>query len=424
MLITIDFETYYDKAYSLSKLTTEEYIRDDRFEIIGMSIKEDDTEPIWVTGTKDVLSKYLRRYKWKDTFILAHNTLFDGAILSWHFGVAPKGWLDTLCMARALHGVDVGGSLKALAERYNIGVKGSEVVAALGKRRDDFTPAELAAYGEYCCNDAELTHKLFNILLQRFPQQELKIIDATLCMFIDPELELDISKLEGHLQDVKHKKEELLGKANTERKTLMSNDQFAELLKSFDIDPPRKTSARTGKEAWAFAKTDEEFKTLLEHPDYRVQAVVAARLGTKTTIEETRTQRFIDIASRGKLPVPLKYYGARTGRWAACVVADTLVTVYDMTKGVVEKPIVDVLADDLIWDGLAFVEHGGVVFNGYEEVITYDGITGTSEHIVFTEDGSKSLFEAMQGSYRITASPNPTKDDVDAARLITVKLKR
>jgi DNA polymerase len=78
---------------------------------------------------------------------------------------------------------------------------------------------------------------------------------------------------------------------------------------------PRKVSARTKKETWAFAKTDEAFKALSEHPDPRVQALVAARLGTKTTLEETRTQRFIDISMRGKLPVPIKYYAAHTGRW-------------------------------------------------------------------------------------------------------------
>jgi DNA polymerase len=54
---------------------------------------------------------------------------------------------------------------------------------------------------------------------------------------------------------------------------------------------------------------------LLEHPDLRVQAVVAARLGVKTTIEESRTERFIGIGKRGPLPVPLKYYAAHTGRW-------------------------------------------------------------------------------------------------------------
>ena len=43
--------------------------------------------------------------------------------------------------------------------------------------------------------------------------------------------------------------------------------------------------------------------------------MVSARLGNKSTLEETRTQRFIDIAKRGRLPVPIKYYAAHTGRW-------------------------------------------------------------------------------------------------------------
>ena len=76
-----------------------------------------------------------------------------------------------------------------------------------------------------------------------------------------------------------------------------------------------KISATTGKETYAFAKTDEGLKELLDHPDELVQAVVAARLGTKSTLEETRTERFIDIAKRGSLPVPLRYYAAHTGRW-------------------------------------------------------------------------------------------------------------
>ena len=78
---------------------------------------------------------------------------------------------------------------------------------------------------------------------------------------------------------------------------------------------PTKISPTTGKETYAFAKTDEEFKDLLSHPDPYVQTIVAARLGVKSTIEETRTERFLNIASRGPLPIPLRYYAAHTGRW-------------------------------------------------------------------------------------------------------------
>lgn len=311
-LVTLDFETYYDKAYSLSKMTTEEYIRDDRFEVIGVGIKIDDEDAYWVSEN---IAEELKKIDWTNAAVLCHNTMFDGAILNWHYGVKPKAWLDTLCMARAIHGVDVGGSLKALAERYALGEKGTEVLNALGKRHADFSAVDLHKYGSYCINDVNLTRDLFDRIAQGFPRQELKVIDITLRMFIEPTLELNLPLLEDHLETVKDKKAKLLAAADADRESLMSNDKFAELLIGLGVDPPTKTSPRTGKPTWAFAKTDEEFKALLEHSDPRVQTLVGARLGTKTTLEETRTQRFIDIARRGALPVPIKYYAAHTGRW-------------------------------------------------------------------------------------------------------------
>jgi DNA polymerase len=100
------------------------------------------------------------------------------------------------------------------------------------------------------------------------------------------------------------------------KKLLMSNDKFATLLRSYGVEPPTKISHTTGKVAYAFAKVDEGLKALQESTDERVQTIVAARLGNKSTLEETRTQRFIEMAQRGKFPVPLRYYGAHSGRWS------------------------------------------------------------------------------------------------------------
>ena len=317
-IITIDFETYYDKAFSLSKLTTEQYIRSQYFEVIGAAIKLNDLETVWVSGTFNELKDYMcKNYNWEEAAVLAHNTLFDGAILSWVFNIHPKLYLDTLCMARALHGVEAGGSLKALASMYDIGEKGDEVMNALGKRRADFTKEELSRYGDYCVNDVELTYRLFNIFRRnrKFPERELKIIDMTLRMFIDPVLELDWMRLEGHLESLKLQKDKLLEECGVDKGSLMSNPKFAVALQTLGVTPPTKTSVRTGKEAFAFAKNDEGFKALQEHEDSRVQALHAARVGLKSTLEETRTERFLDIAMRGTLPVPIKYYAAHTGRW-------------------------------------------------------------------------------------------------------------
>jgi len=315
-IITIDFETYYDKQFSLSKLTTEEYIRHKYFEVIGVSVKLNDDSTQWYTGDKQEVEGFLRQFPWGDSMAVAHNSMFDMAILSWVFNIRPKRIADTLSMARALHSLEVGGSLKALAEYYGLGEKGTEVLNAIGKRREDFTEEEMTRYGEYCVNDVELTYRLFHCLIkQGFPLSELKLIDLTLRMFTEPVLQVGRELLEDHLSEIQTIKAEWLHKAEVERKQIMSNKQFAELLIGNGAIPPKKISATTGKETFAFAKTDEEFKALLEHENPIVQILVGARLGVKSTIEETRTQRFIDIAGRGSLPIPLRYYAAHTGRW-------------------------------------------------------------------------------------------------------------
>ena len=175
---------------------------------------------------------------------------------------------------------------------------------------------ELNRYGDYCINDVELTYKLFGIMSKGFPRHELKVIDTTLRMFIHPMLDLDVGLLEQHLEDIKDRKDELMVKAGiTDKKQLMSGDKFAQLLIDLHVVPPTKISPTTGKVVYAFAKTDEAFQELAEHWNVDVQALVAARLGNKSTLEETRTQRFIDISKRGILPVPVRYYAAHTGRW-------------------------------------------------------------------------------------------------------------
>ncbi len=328
-LVTLDFETFYDNKIKLGfkYQTTEEYVRDSLFEVIGVVVKIDDGPEEWFSGTHDEIKEYLLKIDWSNAAALCHNTLFDGCILSWHYGIKPAFLFDTLSMARAIHGVDAGGSLAKLAERYKLGVKGDEVVAAEGKRRKDFSPEELRRYGEYCKNDVGLTFKLFQMLASATPEDEFELIDMTLRMFTEPVFEVNDALLQNRLAEVQQEKSDLLKglmeklKCDTEeavRKKLASNKQFAMLLKEYGVEPPMKVSKTTGKDTYALAKNDEGFLALTEHEDPFIQQLCAVRLGTKSTIEESRIERFIDIGKRneGKLPIPLKYYGAHTGRWA------------------------------------------------------------------------------------------------------------
>jgi DNA polymerase I-like protein with 3'-5' exonuclease and polymerase domains len=326
-LITLDFETYYDKEFSLRRLTTEEYIRDKRFETIGVAVKVDDQPAVWKSGTCEELKPFLMQFDWANSAVLCHNMQFDGAILSWKFGILPYIYMDTLCMARAVHGVDSPASLMALVERYKLGAKGTEVDDAMGKYITGFTLSELEQYGQYCVNDVEITKKLFDVLSKDFPLNELKLIDMTLRMYTNPVLEVDDALLMERLDEVRSEKSVLLQslmerlKCEDEesvRKKLASNKQFAGLLVEFGVPPPMKVSKTTGKDTFALAKNDEGFIALTEHEDTFIQQLCAVRLGTKSTIEESRIERFIDIGARnkGKLPIPLKYYGAHTGRWS------------------------------------------------------------------------------------------------------------
>jgi len=326
--VTLDFETYYSQQFSLNRMTTEEYIRSPLFEVIGVAMKIDDDKTQWFSGTKDEIKAWLNQVDWNTSALLCHNTMFDGGILSFIFDITPAYYFDTLCMARAKHGVDVSGSLANLVKMYGLGEKGTEVIDALGKRRQDFTSADLHRYGNYCINDVNLTFKLFNLFVaDHFPQTELDLIDMTLRMYTLPVLCVDDAMLVERLEEVKQEKSTLLrglmdrmqvGSEEEVRAKLASNPQFAALLTELGVPVPMKVSPTTGKETFALAKNDEGFIALLEHDDPFIQQLCSVRLGTKSTIEESRIERFIGIGARngGKLPIPLKYYGAHTGRWA------------------------------------------------------------------------------------------------------------
>lgn len=183
-IITLDFETYYDKEFSLSKITTEEYIRDKRFEVIGVATKVND-EPIqWVTGSYKTIKNHLLSLPWNDHLMLAQNTAFDAAILNWRLGIKPIGYLDTMSMANALHGLTEPSNLAHLAKLYGEEDKGDAVLNALGKRREQFTPIEMAEYGEYCKHDVEICYNVFQKMLPMFPKGELRVIDLTIRMLL------------------------------------------------------------------------------------------------------------------------------------------------------------------------------------------------------------------------------------------------
>jgi DNA polymerase len=215
-ILTLDFETYYDKAFSLSKITTEEYIRSPLFETIGVAVKVNDGKTEWCTGDFKTIKTFLKKFDIPSNAVCAQNAHFDMAILNWIYDIRPAKILDTLSMANVLHGVSESVSLANLSKLYGIGEKGHEVINALGKRRLDFTQAEIDAYGGYCINDVELTYTLLTKMMPAFPKKELKLIDLTVRMYTEPTLKLDKKLLEKALYDIALERRSLMLKLMNE----------------------------------------------------------------------------------------------------------------------------------------------------------------------------------------------------------------
>jgi hypothetical protein len=361
-LVFMDFESMYDTDYSLSKMTTAEYIRDERFEAIGYSIRVADGPTTWHTGDARTLRQSLGTQAWwDDAIMVSHNAFFDALVLGWRFGLQPAKLLCTLSMARAL-GLDhtAGGSLAALARLmrslgHAIPEKGDEVVRALGKRRADFTPDELARYGAYCCTDTDICAGLFAIMAPLLAPGELAWHDIAVRMAACPMLTLNRRVLEADLTRVRKRKAELnatlakrLGVQSDIQlqAALGSNNRFALMLElqggampwewfaddgdytvylrarlartggapvHFEI-PVKPSPANPSELTHAFAKDDEGLLELAESGDTLIEALVAARLGVKSTIEETRLEKLIGLSKYPTLSVPVKVSGAHTHR--------------------------------------------------------------------------------------------------------------
>lgn len=297
-ILTLDFETYYSADYTLKKLTTEAYIRDPRFKAHGAGIRWPDGRLEWIPH--DRLPSVLASIDWTTTAALAHHAQFDGLILSHHYGHHPARWIDTLSMARML---GLPGSLAALAQHFRLTPKGDALVQTLGLR--ELSPEVEHALADYCLHDVELTYIVFRHLAGFFPPSEYAAVDLTVKMFTRPLLQVDTEALQSVIAEEERQAAFLTETAGLTREILASVPRFRAWLQQQGVEPPE-----------SLAKTDPGMQALLEHDDPLVVAAVAARLGVSSRIVETRARRLLDAASRGALPVYLKYWGARTGRWS------------------------------------------------------------------------------------------------------------
>tara|TARA_B100000214_G_scaffold11601_1_gene8309 strand:+ start:819 stop:2627 length:1809 start_codon:yes stop_codon:yes gene_type:complete len=312
--IYLDFETFYDTHYTLSKMSTAQYIHDSEFKVWGVGIKVEDGVTEWYN--EDDTPAILEQIDWANTAVVCHNTLFDAFILTQHFGYRPAYYYDTAAMSRGLY-PNMSARLKDCCVREfpsdPAKRKGEELVTAKGIR--DLDPELDETIGKYCIQDVDLTYDLYQAYKDKFPKSELDLIDLTVRMFVEPKLLLDRPMLHAYKDEMAVRAAASIDASGVTREVLASQQKFRAHLEGLGITIPTKKSPTTGKQIPAFGKNDPAYIQMCNmYPEHR--ALWDAREVVKSRIDETRAQRFIDSCNPdGTFGIPLRYYAAHTGRF-------------------------------------------------------------------------------------------------------------
>jgi DNA polymerase len=326
--VFLDFEAFFSKDYTLRKLDPASYILDERFDAHCVGFVEGFTDAPELVMAEDIPD--LLEGLGTDVAVVTHNALFDACILSWRYGYIPRLLIDTLALSRTL----LRRHLRSLALR-NVAkflmLEAPEDEKRAVMKAEGYTVADLVATGMWeqyahdCLVDTALCRAIFLHLAPLLPPEEFILHDMILRCAVEPAFKADQTLLQQNIEEVQQRKDELFFRAMCaglrDKSQLMSNQEFATLLSELDVEPPKKISKTTNRLTFAFAKSDPDFLALLEHDDPRVVALVEARLAFKTTIEETRSKRMLDLANltvpgkgSGWMPIPLKVGAAITHR--------------------------------------------------------------------------------------------------------------
>lgn len=314
----MDFETYYDpKEYTLSKMTTEEYVRDTRFEALCVSIVHNGKG---MAIPQEHLKAFFASQNWDEIGVIMHHAQFDGLILSHHYGVKPKFIFDTISMARTVYGPHQRLSLAKLLEKFGMQPKTIDYQEFAGKRWNQMGDRTRQMLLDGAVHDSIQTEKLFYTMLPHITELELRVIDKTIRTFTEPVAEGSLSILREVCREEINKKEEMMHELRISKSDLQSASTFQKLLEAEGVEVEYKETKtvdkKTGefKRAPAFAKTDWFMQELLEDDNPRIRGLAEARIASKSTLNETRSFRMLRMTERGPLCIYLHHAGTHTLR--------------------------------------------------------------------------------------------------------------
>jgi len=329
--LVLDFECFFDTDYSLSRMSTVEYVCDSRFAVTGLAVRDveqDQSHFIEPDNVQDYLHTLQESLgtNLQDCTIIGQNLKFDALVLREHFGIMPRFTIDTIDLdriwdARASH------KLKDMAARWaapspkgdTTQFKGKDWAVMSLQMRDDLA--------KYAKNDTDIECWLFKKLLPLVVNgcpEELAIATHTLQLYLEPYIEIDAgfgTKLKALMRcEPLHVIEKLYNMGiEAGHDDISGNISFAALLKGY-LPDDEEVPTKQGKKGriLALAKDDEGMKYLLQHKDPKVRALVEARAAIKSwPLHIKRVDNILRQAAvrKNKIGAPLSYYSAHTGRW-------------------------------------------------------------------------------------------------------------
>jgi DNA polymerase len=338
-ILLLDFETYFNQDYCMGKgkkaLSIVEYVTDSRFEFTGLGIQINNQKSRFIPGpyvswTIEQLKKKCGK-AFHNYTVVAKNNKFDCLILVEKFGIYPPYTIDIEDLSR-YYDSRMSQKLSDLCKLFKLPAKG-DTKQFKGLYWETMTLEQRQAMKEYCLGDIKNEKSLLEILLPMLdnPGFELDLARHTLNLYLNPILNLDNKQAVQIASDMDKALSEDLAKVawvlkyRTKAKPnipkiMRAKKIFPQILQNV-LPKDEVVPMKQGKNEMipATAQNDVAFQYLLAHKDEKVRDLCRAKAACSSwPLHQSKVNRMIaqTKCSDGLIRMPLKYYGAHTGRWS------------------------------------------------------------------------------------------------------------
>lgn len=312
-ILSLDFETYYSKDYSIAGSSTYQYVHHPEFDAYLLSIWSPEFQ--YVGRTKD----FKDWNKLDGATFVAHNASFDQRCFErcQELGIIPNIKVDWICSADMCVYFQYQRNLKGAAKEI-LGVDMSKEVREnmKGKTWEDMIALdESKQVLQYALDDAKYTYQIFEALYDKWPDMERKLSKLTRSMSysgLPVDLNLmhnGINALEKCLFEAK-KSLPWYGEIDPDTKkeyVVYSKKAMAIECRKAGVEPPK-----------SLAKDSPELEEWIKQHGSKLTFVSAMQNYNRINMHLSRMRSIKERLTRDdRMSYNLKYFGAdATGRWS------------------------------------------------------------------------------------------------------------